>query len=46
MKLHYKHPRPFWNYSDVDGIECAKDWGAPSGHAFLSAAVIFFYLGE
>lgn len=39
------HPRPFWKYTGVKGLVCAKDYGAPSGHA-LSAGAALLVLGR
>jgi hypothetical protein len=36
LKLLYSDPRPYWKYSDVDGIRCSTGWGNPSGHASIS----------
>mmetsp|Transcript_19474 Transcript_19474/g.19488 ORF Transcript_19474/g.19488 Transcript_19474/m.19488 type:complete len:256 (-) Transcript_19474:230-997(-) len=33
LKMALMHPRPFWKYPKVLGIECPRDFGAPSGHA-------------
>ena len=45
LKMLYAHPRPFWVYSDISGMSCADDFGAPSGHALVvGAIVIYFYV--
>ena len=38
------HSRPFWEYSDIKGINCPRDFGAPSGHALtVGSVIILFY---
>ncbi|CAG9336084.1 unnamed protein product [Blepharisma stoltei] len=44
LKLMYAQPRPYWKYSHIAGLDCATDWGTPSGHA-LSAGCVLFYIG-
>ena len=43
LKILYAHPRPFWVYSDVSGMSCANDFGAPSGHAVVVGAIIIYF---
>lgn len=45
MKIALSHPRPFWKYPKVLGIECPRDFGAPSGHA-LSCGCGLFVVGS
>ncbi|CAG9317994.1 unnamed protein product [Blepharisma stoltei] len=44
LKMEFAHPRPFWKYSNLEGEECPKDFGTPSGHA-MSAGGGLFILG-
>ncbi|CAG9333495.1 unnamed protein product [Blepharisma stoltei] len=44
LKSAFAHPRPFWKYSEIDALQCSKDFGAPSGHA-MSAGGSLFVLG-
>lgn len=43
LKLLYSEPRPYWKYSEVDGVRCSTGWGNPSGHASLSMGVLAYY---
>lgn len=43
LKLLYSDPRPYWDYEDVEGVQCSDGWGNPSGHASLSMAVLGYY---
>lgn len=43
LKMLYSDPRPYWKYSEVDGVKCSTGWGNPSGHASLSMAVLAYY---
>ncbi|OMJ74443.1 hypothetical protein SteCoe_26624 [Stentor coeruleus] len=42
MKMCFTHPRPVYAYKSLRPIECANDFGFPSGHSFSSGAVMFF----
>lgn len=39
LKMLYQDPRPYWVSSNVKGLVCEEDWGTPSGHALVTAAV-------
>jgi membrane-associated phospholipid phosphatase len=41
LKLLYSDPRPYMSYVKIEGMECAPEYGNPSGHSFLNC---FFYL--
>ena len=46
LKMLIAHSRPFWEYSEIKGMMCATDFGAPSGHALTVGSVIillYFY---
>lgn len=43
LKMGIAHPRPFWDDSRIDAMSCPKDFGAPSGHAIVVGAVIFYF---
>ncbi|OMJ92945.1 hypothetical protein SteCoe_4160 [Stentor coeruleus] len=43
LKMGIAHPRPFWDDSRIDALSCPKDFGAPSGHAIVVGAVIFYF---
>ncbi|CAG9326548.1 unnamed protein product [Blepharisma stoltei] len=44
LKILFGHPRPFWKYSEIKGIQCPEDFGTPSAHA-LSAGAGLLVLG-
>ena len=45
FKMAISHPRPFWIDPEIHAIECARDFGAPSGHAItVGGVIIYFYL--
>ena len=43
LKMLYAHPRPFWVYSDILGMSCESDFGAPSGHALVVGSIIIYF---
>ena len=45
LKMLIAHSRPFWEYSDIIGMVCFTDFGAPSGHALsVGSGIILIYL--
>ena len=42
LKMLYSHPRPFWVNSQIAGLSCSLDFGAPSGHALVVGSVILY----
>jgi membrane-associated phospholipid phosphatase len=46
LKLLFHDPRPFWNTSDIEALNCSYSYGNPSGHAmyFTAAVPILYFL--
>jgi membrane-associated phospholipid phosphatase len=43
LKMLIAHPRPFWYDSRIKAMQCARDFGSPSGHAIVVGAIIIYF---